>query len=145
MNHRQRVLTALNHQQPDRPPIDLGGHRSSGIMAIAYNRLKKHLGITTGDIYVYDFIQQLAIIEPAVLDRFGVDTIELGRGFALTPQDWRDWTLPDGTPCKIPSFIHPVREGPPLAHLSRRWHADRHPARGLPLFRADLLPAGRLG
>ena len=68
--HRERVLQAINHQQPDRVPIDLGGHRSSGMMAIAYNKLKKHLGITTGDIYVYDVVQQLAIIEPEVLRPF---------------------------------------------------------------------------
>lgn len=111
MNSHQRVLTALAHKEPDRVPIDLGGHRSSGIMASAYKKLKDHLGITTGDIYVYDFIQQLAIIEPPVLDRFGVDTIELGRGFNLTPEYWHDWTLPDGTPCKIPAYIHPVRQG----------------------------------
>jgi uroporphyrinogen decarboxylase len=108
VSSRERVMTAVGHQEPDRVPIDLGGHRSSGIMAIAYNKLKQHLGITTGHIYVYDFVQQLAIIEPEVLDFFGVDTIELGRGFSLAPSDWRDWVLPDGTPCKIPAFIHPV-------------------------------------
>ena len=78
---RERVMQAVSHQQPDRVPVDLSGHRSSGIMAIAYNKLKQHLGITTGDIYVYDFVQQLAIVEPEVLDRFKVDTVELGRGF----------------------------------------------------------------
>ncbi|HHY58260.1 MAG TPA: methyltransferase [Chloroflexi bacterium] len=108
---RERVMAAVNHREPDRTPIDLGGHRSSGIMAIAYAKLKQHLGITTGDIYVYDFVQQLAIIEPAVLDRFGVDTVELGRGFALRPEDWQAWVLPDGTPCKIPAFLDVTREG----------------------------------
>jgi uroporphyrinogen decarboxylase len=111
MTSRQRVMLAVDHREPDRTPIDLGGHRSSGIMAIAYHKLKRHLGITTGDIYVYDVVQQLAIIEPEVLDRFGVDTIELGRGFSLDPQDWQPWVLPDGTPCKIPAFIHPVKVG----------------------------------
>jgi len=115
LTSRERVLMAVNHREPDRVPIDLGGHRSSGIMAIAYNKLKKHLGITSGDIYVYDFVQQLAIIEPEVLDRFGADTVELGRGFDQSPEDWRDWVLPDGTPCKIPAFIHPVRVG-------KDWH-----------------------
>jgi len=104
-------MAAVNHCEPDRIPIDLGGHRSSGVMAIAYNRLKHYLDIRSGDIYVYDFVQQLAIIEPDVLDRFGVDTIELGRGFALKPEDWQDWILPDGTPCKIPAAVHPVKVG----------------------------------
>jgi len=106
---RERVMRAVAHQEPDRVPVDLGGHRSSGIMAIAYNKLKQHLGITSGDIYVYDFVQQLAIVEPAVLERFNVDVIEMGRGFALNPEDWRDWVLPDGTPCKIPAFIQPAK------------------------------------
>jgi uroporphyrinogen decarboxylase len=120
LTSRERVMMAVNHRQPDRVPIDLGGHRSSGMMAIAYHQLKQALGIHTGNIYVYDLIQQLAIIEPAVLDRFGVDTVELGRGFALDAADWADWTLPDGTPCKIPAFIHPVREGKDW----RLYHAD---------------------
>ncbi len=107
---RTRVMEAVAHREPDRVPVDFGGHRSSGIMAIAYRKLKEYLGITSGDIYVYDVVQQLAIVEPPVLERFGVDTIELGRGFALDPADWRPWVLPDGTPCKIPAFIEPVRE-----------------------------------
>jgi uroporphyrinogen decarboxylase len=111
LTSRDRVMAAVNHREPDRVPIDLGGHRSSGIMAIAYNKLKQHLGITAGDIYVYDFVQQLAIVEPEVLDRFEVDVIELGRGYALSAEDWRDWVLPDGTPCKIPAFIEPVKVG----------------------------------
>lgn len=108
---RERVLMAVNHQEPNQVPIDLGGHRSSGIMAIAYDRLKRHLGIRSGDTYVYDFVQQLAIVEPELLDALAVDTIEMGRGFAQSPEDWRAWVLPDGTACKIPSFIEPVKVG----------------------------------
>jgi uroporphyrinogen decarboxylase len=108
---RERVLAALSHRQPDHPPIDFGGHRSSGIAAMAYAKLKQALGITTGDIYVYDMVQQLAIVEPEVLDAVGSDVIELGRGFMLDETDWVPWVLPDGTPCKIPSFIHIERCG----------------------------------
>lgn len=106
MSSRERILTALNHQQPDRVPIDFGGHRSSGIMAIAYHKLKKHLGITSGDIYVYDMIQQLAIVEEPVLRFFDVDTIEMGRGFLQNDANWKEWRLPDGTPCKIPHYVN---------------------------------------
>jgi uroporphyrinogen decarboxylase len=35
----------------------------------------------------------------------------MGRGFSLSPTDWHDWVLPDGTPCKIPAHIHPVKVG----------------------------------
>ena len=115
LTSRQRVLAAVNHLEPDRVPVDLSGHRASGMAAIAYNRLKKQLWIDSGAIYVYDMVQQLAIIEPEVMDTLGVDTIELGRAFAYEPEYWADWELQDGTPCKIPAFIHPVKVG-------RDWH-----------------------
>ncbi|MBT3271547.1 MAG: methyltransferase, partial [Spirochaetales bacterium] len=106
MTSRERVLAALDHKEADRVPIDFGAHRSSGISAIAYAKLKKSLGITADDIYVYDMVQQLAIVEPEILDYFDIDVIELGRGFLLDDDDWKEWVLPDGTPCKIPAYIN---------------------------------------
>ncbi len=111
MTHRERVLAALNHREPDRVPIDLSGHRSSGISAIAYPKLRATLGLPLSTVRVYDIIQQLAIVDEDVLERFGVDTIELGRGFALEDNCWADWTLPDGTPCQVPAWSVPERDG----------------------------------
>ena len=108
---RERVLAALNHQQPDRIPVDFGGHRSSGIAAIVYPKLRKALGLEPRNVRVYDVLQQLAIIDDDVLDRFQVDTLELGRGFALEDKYWSDWTLPDGTPCQVPVWAMPERQG----------------------------------
>jgi len=113
---------ALSHREPDRVPIDLGAHRSSGIAAIAYARLKEALGITSGNIYVYDVIQQLAVVEPAVLDAIGADAVELGRAFLRAEDEWVDWVLPDGTPCKIPAFIDLERRGDDWYLLSREGH-----------------------
>lgn len=109
MNSRERVLTALGHREPDRIPIDLGGHRSSGISALAYARLREHLGLPRRPIRVYDVIQQLAIVDDDVLRRFRVDTVELGRAFALEHRWWHEWTLPNGIPCLIPAWIKPER------------------------------------
>ena len=109
MTPRERVLAALDHAQPDRVPIDFGGHRSSGIAAIAYAKLRARLGLPPRPLRVYDVIQQLAIVDDDVLDRFAVDPIELGRGFALDDASWADWVLPDGTPCQVPVWARPVR------------------------------------
>jgi len=98
-------MSALNHREPDRIPIDISGHRSSGIAAIAYARLRDYLGLPKRPIRVYDPVQQLAIIDEDVLDRFGVDTIELGRAFALEDRHWQEWRLPDGTPCLMPAWV----------------------------------------
>jgi uroporphyrinogen decarboxylase len=110
MNSRERVLAALGHRQPDRVPIDFGGHRSSGIAAMAYRRLREALGLEPRPIRVYDPIQQLAVIDADVLDRFGVDTIELGRGFAQEDEHWTDWVLPDGHGCQMPIWAKPERQ-----------------------------------
>jgi uroporphyrinogen decarboxylase len=110
MNSRERVLAALNHQQPDKVPICFSGHRSSGIAAIAYARLRDTLGLPKQPVRVYDPVQQLAIVDPDVLDLFGVDTIEMGRGFALEDKWWAEWVLPDKTPCLMPAWALPERQ-----------------------------------
>jgi uroporphyrinogen decarboxylase len=109
MTSRERILASLNHHEPDRIPVDLSGHRSSGIAAIAYARLRHHLGLPHRPIRVYDPVQQLAIVDDDVLERFGVDTIELGRAFALEDQWWTEWTLPDDTPCLMPVWCRPEK------------------------------------
>lgn len=110
MTSRERVLAALEHQETDRVPVDLSGHRSSGIAAIAYPKLRKFLGLPPRPIRVYDIIQQLAVVDDDVLDRFSIDTIELGRGFAQDEQSWQPWTLPDGTACFVPAWTRIERE-----------------------------------
>ncbi|HEX9114996.1 MAG TPA: uroporphyrinogen decarboxylase family protein [Anaerolineae bacterium] len=110
LSSRARVLTALDHREADRVPIDLDGMRSSGIHAVAYNRLKEHLGMTGGETVVYDIMQQLAHPEPAVLDRFGVDTRPLARApIGLDPARpaWKPWILPDGSPAVVPDGLNP--------------------------------------
>jgi uroporphyrinogen decarboxylase len=114
MTSRERVLTALSHREPDRVPIDCSGHRSSGISALLYPKLRQYLGLPSRPVRVYDIIQQLAIIDEDLLDLLGVDTIELGRGFALRDEHWSPWVLPDGTPCEVPAWSVPERE-------SKRW------------------------
>jgi len=107
MTSRERILTALNHQVSDRVPVDFSGHRSSGIAAMAYARLREFLGLPRKPIRVYDPVQQLAIVDEDVLTRFRVDTIELGRAFAREDHWWTEWTLPDGTPCLMPVWAKP--------------------------------------
>lgn len=111
MNSRERIQAALAHREPDMVPIDFNGHRSSGIMAQAYVKLRKQLGLPPSELYVYDFIQQLALVEDDVLDIVGADVVEVGHDFYKDPSYWQDWNLPDGTPCKIPAFCKPEKKG----------------------------------
>jgi uroporphyrinogen decarboxylase len=72
MTPRERLLTALDHRQPDRVPIDLGGNQT-GIHKVAYEKLLKHLGLQE-EIVIMDLVQQLAKPSEAVLQRLRVDT-----------------------------------------------------------------------
>jgi uroporphyrinogen decarboxylase len=71
MTSRQRVLKALNHQIPDRVPIDLGGFQT-GIHTKAYVELLDYLGIED-KVTILDPVQQLAKPCEEVLERFRVD------------------------------------------------------------------------
>jgi uroporphyrinogen decarboxylase len=73
MNPRERVVSALNHQEPDRIPIDLGGSICSSIHQEAYVDLKKHLGMDVEEIELVDYVQQLPYLDEKLLERFGVD------------------------------------------------------------------------
>jgi uroporphyrinogen decarboxylase len=106
MTPREKVLAAINnHVLSDKTPIDLSGHRSSGIHALAYKKLRNFLGLQEKPIRIYDMVQQLAIVDDDILDMFNVDTIEMGRGFLKDEKDWKEWSLPDKTPCLIPYYV----------------------------------------
>ncbi|MBY8980653.1 MAG: hypothetical protein KGD72_09695 [Candidatus Lokiarchaeota archaeon] len=72
MNSRERVKVTLNHKEPDKVPIDLGGNQSS-IHIIAYKNLLEYLGIEDNNIQYADFVQQIVAPCEEILDRFQID------------------------------------------------------------------------
>ncbi|MCF7928062.1 MAG: hypothetical protein K9L68_03735 [Spirochaetales bacterium] len=72
MTPRERLHAALNHKEPDRVPIDLGGI-VTGISEVAHRRTREYLEIPGREIII-DLIQQLVRPEEELLRRFGVDT-----------------------------------------------------------------------
>ena len=107
MTSRERVLTALNHREPDKIPIDFGGMGSTGIMAIAYNRLREELGLNKNLTRMLDITQQLAIPDKEILDLFQVDVISLERSYMQNDGDWKEWQLPDNSKVEIPTELMP--------------------------------------
>ncbi|MEI6074274.1 MAG: uroporphyrinogen decarboxylase family protein [Verrucomicrobiota bacterium] len=110
MNSRERILAAIEHRQPDKVPVDLGATPSSGISAIAYGNLKRHLGLNTGHNRVYDVVQQLAQPEEALLDRFHIDVLDIGRTFNANADAWQPTVLTDGQIAEHPAWFHPERQ-----------------------------------
>jgi uroporphyrinogen decarboxylase len=92
MNSRERLETSLNHKEPDRVPIDLGGI-VTGITTGANKTLKSYLDFESDDPVV-DRVQQLANPSDAVLERLDVDTRYI---YLQASRDWQDIELPDDT------------------------------------------------
>ncbi len=125
MSSRQRVLAALNHQVPDRVPIDLGGNQT-GIHKFAYQAVAKLLGIDDS-VVIMDAVQQLARPSESLLQRFHVDTRYIAAGAAADFQGaivqrqregriWHDltdefgvtWSMPDDQPFYMDISHHPL-------------------------------------
>lgn len=79
MNSRERVLCALNHEEPDRVPIFFGTSGATTMLVPAYERLKEYLGVR-GETQALSKALQYARINEEVLVRFGSD------GRALVPR-----------------------------------------------------------
>lgn len=74
MTSRQRVLTAIDHRQPDRVPIVLGVSNATGIKMRTYRSLKRLLGVEAPDRYLYDWPELgTAAIDEEVMVRLGSD------------------------------------------------------------------------
>ncbi|MCP4430578.1 MAG: hypothetical protein GY806_06330 [Gammaproteobacteria bacterium] len=71
--HKERVLMALNHEQPDRNPMDLGG-RQTTLSVIAYENLKKLLNLSSLPTRVMAHTWQTSYIDDVVLEKFDIDT-----------------------------------------------------------------------
>ncbi len=106
MTSRQRVRAAINHQQPDRVPLDLGSTPVTGIAASTYARLRQALGLPTHPIKVTEPFQVLAEVEDDVRDALGIDTVglELPTTFFgyRNEAPWKPWRLFDGTNVLVP-------------------------------------------
>ena len=111
MTSRERVITTLNHREPDKIPIDFGGMGSTGIMAIAYNRLKQELGLSNQNTRMLDITQQLAIPEKEILDLFQVDVISLESSYIQNDREWKSWQLPDNSKVEILTDFMPKLVG----------------------------------
>jgi uroporphyrinogen decarboxylase len=74
MTPRERVLTAVDHDEPDRVPIVIGVSNATGIKMKPYRELKRLLGIEAEDAYLYRWPELgTAAVDEETLIRLGSD------------------------------------------------------------------------
>lgn len=71
---RDRVVTALQHREPDRVPISFGGLHDS-IHLYGHRALKKHLRLEGGEDIIQDPFQQIVFPDARLLDLFRSDIV----------------------------------------------------------------------
>jgi len=86
MNSRERLLTTLNHHEPDRVPFDLGSTQVTGIHVVAYRGLRTFLGLPPIEPRICDSIQQLALPDDDIIEQLSVDIRGL---FPLNSHNWK--------------------------------------------------------
>ena len=79
LTSRERVNLALNHQEPDCVPLDLGGTPWSTMIVPAYKRLKEYLGLEHETKLLLKRPQSV-VPDDTVLDRLDVDFVGLNLG-----------------------------------------------------------------
>ena len=71
---RQRVLAAINHEEPDRVPIVIGASNATSLKLPPYQRLKALLGSQAEDRFLYSWPELGTVdIDEAILQRLGSD------------------------------------------------------------------------
>lgn len=107
MNSRERLKLALDHKEPDRIPIDLGGSVVTGMHVTTVYLLRQALGLDRPDtpVKVIEPYQMLGEIKPDLIEELGIDVIGLGKTktfFGFKNQGWKPWTTFQGTPVLVP-------------------------------------------
>ena len=87
MNSRERVMTTLNHEEPDKVPIDIGDN-VTGIHITAYRNLIDYLGIEDKNIRYSNFAGQTAYPCEELLVRFDIDTRRLRPPSHIVPENY---------------------------------------------------------
>ena len=108
MNSRERVMAALNHQEPDRVPLDLGGSPVTGMHVSSVYLLRQALQLDPPGtpVRVIEPYQMLGEIEPDLLMAIGADVVPLAPPttlFGFRNEGWRPWRTFDGTPVLVPA------------------------------------------
>ncbi len=118
MTPRERVRAALNHEQPDRVPVDFGSTMVTGVSASVVSRLRQALGLDEprDRVKVIEPYQMLGEIGPDLREKMCIDCIGLfgtKNMFGFENRDWKSWTTFDGVDVLVPADfnIEPDADG----------------------------------
>ena len=111
MTSRERVWEAVNHRQPDKIPVDLGGTKTTGIHIDEYCELVRYLGLDLLPPKCYEQFQMLARVDEEVRRWAGGDVVQVENPietWGLPNRDWKFWKTGKGNEVLMPGAHDPV-------------------------------------
>lgn len=109
-------MSSINHSEPDRVPLDLGGSRVTGMHVSTVYKLRQALKLDSPGtpVKVVEPVQMLGEIAPDLLDAIGGDVCGLftpKTSFGYLLVNWKPWRLFDETPVLVPEAFNTDAEG----------------------------------
>ncbi len=108
---RERVIKALNFQEVDRIPVDLGGTSGTGAHVSIIAKLRQALGMDqSGDrVKVVDPYQMLGEVAADLRATLDIDVVSLPgpkNFFGFANKNWKPWRTFDGTDVLVPGLFN---------------------------------------
>ena len=137
MTSRERLQSALNHQEADAVPVDFGGTFITGIHCSVVGELRQHFGLHQHPVKVHEPFQMLGLVEHDLMDALGIDVEGVFPPqtiFGFDNDRWKPWRTPWeqdvmvsykfevlSEPHTGDTFIYPQgdRSAPPSGHMPR--------------------------
>jgi len=122
LTSRERLAVTLDHREPDRLCVDFGAGFQTGMGAGAVSRVREALlGRNGCQVKVVEPYQMLGEIDDELRRAVGLDVVGVhgwGTMFGFKLQDWKPFTLFDGTPVLVPGQFNvtPADDGGWLMH-----------------------------
>ncbi len=136
MNSRERVQKAINHQSPDKVPVDFGSAPVTSIHCACVAEFRDYYGLEKRPVTVWEPFQMLGVLDDDLMDVLGIDTVGIaprGTLFGVPNGNWREFRTPWGQEVLISGyleisedekgdfFIYPQgdRSAPPSGHMPK--------------------------
>jgi len=94
MTSRERILKSVNHQSPDRIPLDFGSTAVTGIHVLVVEKLRDYFNLEKRPVKVYEPYQMLGEVDDELRKLIEIDTLGIiGRKnmFGVENTDWREF------------------------------------------------------
>lgn len=87
MTSKERVLKALNHEEADRVPLDIGGFNNTCMHELVEKEVKQKLNLEDHGSFIKARSQGIVVPDKSIVDHFGVDTCSV---YINEAQPWID-------------------------------------------------------